>query len=165
MICIPGATLPEWFFVGARICQPLPRLQSWREGRRGTICLQQTISSDVQYYCHKTQNLNQIMPISTEECNGLSSALFQLLSEEGLQVIFMSKDTRFQGLQSSIFSFSLKKGFELSERLCDVRLSMPQLQEAAGSVIMFLTILIMISNLRWLSQEISWNHMESEFYF
>ena len=34
-------------FSGARICQPLPRLQSWREGRRGTICLQQTISSDV----------------------------------------------------------------------------------------------------------------------
>ena len=34
-------------FLGARICQPLPRLQSWREGRRGTICLQQTISSDV----------------------------------------------------------------------------------------------------------------------
>ena len=88
------------------------------------------------------------MPISTEECNGLSSALFQLLSEEGLQVIFIYVDTRFQGLQCSIFSFSLKKGFELSERLCDVRLSMPQLQEEAGLVIMFLTIMIMILNLK-----------------
>ena len=43
-----------------------------------------------QYYCHKTQNLNQIMPISTEECNCLSSALFQLLSELSSYI-----DTRF----------------------------------------------------------------------
>ena len=147
MICIPGATLPELFvfrchnmsFLGARICQPLPRLQSWREGRRGTICLQQTISSDVLNFIvikHK---------ISTKSCRYLLRNVIVFCT---LPVIFIYVDTRFQGLQSIIFSFSLKKGFELSERLCDVRLSMPQLQEGAGSVIMFLTIMIMIFYLK-----------------
>ena len=75
-------------FLGARICQPLPRLQSWREGRRGTICLQQTISSDV---------LNIIVikhKISTKSCRYLLRNVIVCL------------------LHSS--SCSLRKGFKLS---------------------------------------------------
>ena len=91
MICIPGATLPEWFVLR---CQNMsassPTTVLARRPKRDNLLTANHFKWCSQYYCHKTQNLNQIMPISTEECNCLSSALFQLLSELSSYI-----DTRF----------------------------------------------------------------------
>ena len=91
MICIPGATVPEWFvFRCQNMSASSPTTVLARRPKRDNLLTANHFKWCSQYHCHKTANLYQIMLISTEECNCLSSALFQLLSELSSYI-----DTRF----------------------------------------------------------------------
>ena len=68
MICIPGDTVPEWFvFRCQNMSASSPTTVLARRPKRDNLLTANHFKWCSQYYCHKTQNLNQIMLISIDE--------------------------------------------------------------------------------------------------